>query len=565
MVENRLNEDQAARRRRRRATTVLGLLMVFNLLALGPVALKALKGVPVTYESFEAHFKYGSVGSDNLKAGLPYWLFRVLPRVFPDRLPDDGRPGYEAFGFVVERAPEDHRPLMDRPVGFSKRRVGIRIKRLGVDWGLDLVGLNCALCHAGTVRTSALERPQVILGMPSPTADVEQFFQFLFETAKDPKFSPDTMLGAIEKKRGEKLGALQKAGYWFLTYLVRFEIQKLEKKFCFIHAVTLADCPRELTKLPAPAGPGRIDTWGPYKVLRLQAWPALHERPWTLLGLDTLARLYDSIADLTPAWFESPDQPNGRVPGFADALAVWNLDMRLGRGFHWDGNTVLLTESGITAAAGSGATPATLDKQALDRIAVWARTAQPPKFHEYFGEATRAALVKQGQRLYDQYCASCHSPTGSRFGLQEPIERIGTDPNRLEAFTEELAEKLNRYGKGYAWRFRHFKLSRGYRNLPLDGLWLRAPYLHNGSVPTLRDLLKRPADRPKRFCRGTDLYDWENVGFISAPTAKDERRPCGDRFLYDTGVRGNGNQGHDFGTDLDEAEKEALLEYLKTL
>jgi hypothetical protein len=98
-------------------------------------------------------------------------------------------------------------------------------------------------------------------------------------------------------------------------------------------------------------------------------------------------------------------------------------------------------------------------------------------------------------------------------------------------------------------------------NIPfLDGLWLRAPYLHNGSVPTLRDLLSPPETRPKKFWRGYDLYDAVNVGFIATGPAAERRGSA-----YDTTLRSNGNGGHVFGTALPDADKDALLEYLKTL
>ena len=70
---------------------------------------------------------------------------------------------------------------------------------------------------------------------------------------------------------------------------------------------------------------------------------------------------------------------------------------------------------------------------------------------------------------------------------------------------------MNTIGEGKPWRFTHFRKTNGYANMPLDGLWLRAPYLHNGSVPTLRALLF-PDERPAVFYRGYDVYDWTNVG-----------------------------------------------------
>jgi hypothetical protein len=96
--------------------------------------------------------------------------------------------------------------------------------------------------------------------------------------------------------------------------------------------------------------------------------------------------------------------------------------------------------------------------------------------------------------------------------------------------------------------------------MPLDGVWLRAPYLHNGSVPALRDLLNDPGERPKIFYRGYDVYDWVRVGFVSSG-AEAERAG----FRYDTALKGNGNQGHVYGTGLQPAEKDDLVEYLKTL
>jgi hypothetical protein len=94
----------------------------------------------------------------------------------------------------------------------------------------------------------------------------------------------------------------------------------------------------------------------------------------------------------------------------------------------------------------------------------------------------------------------------------------------------------------------------------MEGLWLRGPYLHNGSVPGLSDLLREPSQRPKVFYRGYDVIDPENVGFVSQGP---EAQRVG--FRYDTSERGNSNAGHLWGTSLKDDEKKALVEYLKTL
>ena len=97
-----------------------------------------------------------------------------------------------------------------------------------------------------------------------------------------------------------------------------------------------------------------------------------------------------------------------------------------------------------------------------------------------------------------------------------------------------------------------------YKARPLDGIWATAPYLHNGSVPTLADLLKSPADRPEEFYVGSHEFDPTLVGFRTGPTGKDE-------FLFDTKHVGNGNAGHEYGTTLSDDDKKALLEYLRSL
>jgi hypothetical protein len=96
--------------------------------------------------------------------------------------------------------------------------------------------------------------------------------------------------------------------------------------------------------------------------------------------------------------------------------------------------------------------------------------------------------------------------------------------------------------------------------VPLDGIWARAPYFHNGAVPSLADLLKPPAERPRTFYRGYDVYDPRNVGFIyEGPAAEKEG------WKLDTSLPGNSNGGHLWGTALAPAQKTALVEYLKTL
>jgi hypothetical protein len=179
-------------------------------------------------------------------------------------------------------------------------------------------------------------------------------------------------------------------------------------------------------------------------------------------------------------------------------------------------------------------------------------------------------MAAEGQKIYARDCASCHEPRAEFTNKVIPVAEIGTDPERMYSWSKDAAAEANR-------RVKQMGIDRppmvdtqdpyGYVSPPLDGIWLRAPYLHNGSVPTLRDLLNPPNERPQTFHRGYDVFDPVNVGFKEPPP-----RPTGPNGqleqpypLFDTREKGNGNQGHTYGTQLSVEDKERVIEYLKTL
>jgi cytochrome c553 len=231
---------------------------------------------------------------------------------------------------------------------------------------------------------------------------------------------------------------------------------------------------------------------------------------------------------------------------------------------HWDGNNVRVEERNRSAAFGTGTTPATLDNAAIERIENWLLAAEPPKYRWPID----AAKAERGAKIYARYCAECHGASGRDFsgkyvGRVTPLPEIGTDPRRLASYTYDLAVNQATLYIGAPYQFRNFRKTFGYANMPLDGIWLRAPYLHNGSVPTLRDLLEPTKSRPPKFYRGNDLYDQKKVGFVGTMAELNGRK----FFLYDTRTPGNSNEGHDgerYGTTLPDADKDAVVEYLKT-
>ncbi len=173
---------------------------------------------------------------------------------------------------------------------------------------------------------------------------------------------------------------------------------------------------------------------------------------------------------------------------------------------------------------------------------------------------TDQALAAKGKPVFDANCMQCHA--SARTGTRIPLAEIGTDRGRMDTWNQQAAIEANKVVRDMGLERKGLVEEPliGYVAQFLDGIWLRAPYLHNGSVPSLKDMLKPPSQRPQAFWRGYDVYDPANMGFISQGP---EAERAGTK--YDTTLRGNGNMGHDFGTGLPEEDKNALIEYLKTL
>lgn len=443
----------------------------------------------IHYDDIVEHFKYGSIGTE-ARLGVPAPLFDLFPVMFADLLPKD-RPGtgYEKLGFLYE-------PGHKRPIGTTLREMPI-----------ELVGLNCAACHTGTMRDAPGGPRRFLFGASAINFDIEGYFQFLLAIAQDPRFSTDQLLDGIQHQ-DPGFGVINSLVY---RYFVLPQVEKTFKTFVGQYA-WLATRP--------PFGPGRVDTFNPYKV------------------------------------YHHLDMSHDDSIGSADFPTIYNQKPRVGMHLHWDGNNDVVEERNISAAIGAGAEPASLDIPEMMRIRDWIMQLPAPAFPK---ERIDAARAGRGEAAWRAQCADCHAFDGKRVGQVTPVGEVGTDPERERSFTAELADKQNTLGTGYPWRLSHFRKTGGYANAPLDGVWLRSPYLHNGSVPTLRALLF-PDERPAQFYRAYDVFDYDHVGYVSSGR---EAEHLG--WKYDTTVRGNSNRGHLYGTELSPEDKLDLLEYLKTL
>jgi mono/diheme cytochrome c family protein len=185
-----------------------------------------------------------------------------------------------------------------------------------------------------------------------------------------------------------------------------------------------------------------------------------------------------------------------------------------------------------------------------------------------------AAAAARGEETFKKTCARCHGtygPNRSYPGKIVPLDVIGTDPARLLGISDRAVHHYNSTWFGELYPVDTKRV--GYQAPPLDGIWATAPYLHNGSVPTVHALLDSPL-RPRRFTRppSTDFehFDARNLGWKFREVSDQElaaknRPPHEAHFVYDTARFGLGNQGHTFGDKLSEAERMDLIEYLKTL
>ena len=472
------------------------------------VAILVIAGGVFTYDHFfrtkpapffasdEDHFLFGSIGTEETD-GIPYWIWLVLPRLFPEYLPAPG--GYASLGMLAKDGHE-------MPVGLSK-----------VTIGFERVGINCAICHTGSYRLHPGDPPTIVATAPAHQMAPQLYVRFLIACASDPRFTADNIMAEIAKNYS--LAASDRMVYRMIIPFTRRAILRLKDQDAWMN-----DRP--------DWGKGRIDPFNPVK-------------------------------------FRTLRQPVDATIGNSDMQPVWNLNAHAGYVYHWDGLNTNLQEVVLSSAIGDGATTKWVDRDysrwngtdphtmsSLRRIQNYIGMVKPPAYPLPIDPTLLAA----GASVFQGACASCHAFGGARTGTLIDATEVGTDPHRLAMWTPASAAAYNAYGNAHSWKFSHFRSTKGYASVPLDGLWLRAPYLHNGSVPSLADLLEPVDKRPRLFWRGYDVFDGTRVGFESMGA---EAKRIGTPF--DVTKPGNSNAGHTYGTMLSPDQKRALLEYLKSL
>lgn len=278
---------------------------------------------------------------------------------------------------------------------------------------------------------------------------------------------------------------------------------------------------------------------------------------------DRLARVL--VAHRDPQTFKWSDTPTLTIPEEvipSDVPAWWLLKKKnamfyngFGRG---DFGKFLMASNLLTV--NDTIESAEVDSHMPDMLA-YIYSLEPPKYPKSISPVLR----KEGEKIFSKNCSNCHGSYGDTPeypNLLIPISFIQTDSALCQSnySSPQFVDWFNNswFTKGeHPARLEPFN---GYIAPPLDGIWASAPYLHNGSVPTLEALLKSSL-RPNYWSRNFSHpeIDYEKMGW------KYQKHDEPKKNAYNTTLPGYGNYGHYYGDNLTDAERKALLEYLKTL
>lgn len=506
---------------------------------------------------------------------MPYALLANLKSI------KTGKPflqDMERFGFL----PDDAGPA--NPYGLPVGMTLSRSRNAGTA-GMEIVGFNCAACHVGELTYQG--KHVRIDGAPALVN--LQGYQVEFK---------DSLEAAL--KTPQELVAL----------IVAMEKQRNTPD------TPSDDSAGKYTAEPAVQSAGNVDAAPTADSSFHSVSSAVADGTRTAAGPTFDARLNDDIAVLKARLaylkngkllLDGTEPGPGRVDAFGAARNllfaqyamkmqspvsfpfIWSVPDNIGRKpadftwIHYDGNTNSILERNIGQALGVGAVfnpktyESTLRIGNLHQLELLTHKLLPPQWPTGVLGPVDEAQAEKGKQIFDQKCAGCHQ---DRIFAQM---QMGTDPNRANSFGQPVgktpfpkavapildglkkrafaddgispAEQAGMDANPVIWRATAQYLAR-----PLEGVWATAPYLHNGSVPTLYDLL-HPDRRPARFAVGNREFDPVKIGYRSDLDAVGP-----NVWVYDTTQPGNSNIGHSgevFGTTLPEDQKSALLEYLK--
>jgi len=527
--------------------------------------------------------------------GVPYILLKLLPVIAPEHWGSKDN-FLDAVGlFKDERAPQ-------YPIA---RGVGISAQTRGTNnTNIDYASFTCAACHIGRVKYKTGKTDYIDGGVNSEFNIVQyrvrvyKTIQKIIGNEKDKNkqgaLAIDAFLSALEIKhknepdyfyRNYKTGRLNFDEIYEKSQVALFRKKAAEVIPKFLqraiaeydgYAALLAKNYSQVIPESIAGFPGMADATG---ISTVNGYVAAQE--------SFIGRMFDHF-------FLPPK------PGITDFMTVWEQDKRKARwnesgdalingGGQWNGNIPIPMYRNLAAQLTLG-----LENNDI-RVSAFAVDLLDGLPASVYPFEVDIDLAKQGQSLFKKNCAQCHQPHNGKVYTD-----IGTNLNRsyvvnflirkaaIDGFSKICSPDTEvRMGKDKekpCAKFDGVSLAEkdsiimspnnqhhGYNARPLSGIWAQAPYLHNGSVPTIYHLLV-PEERPEVFVKSRLDYDTDKLGFNWRKAEKNS-----DGYLFNTSLMPSfSNQGHDkdildgkhvYKMDWSDDKSGALsiIEYMKTL
>jgi mono/diheme cytochrome c family protein len=461
---------------------------------------------------------------------------------------EEARAAFSEVGFLfadsIANSPQSQPARhANHPIGIVTGTADYRFPRLR----LEIANITCGACHVGVMYDSTGSKTHAAwAGMPNTSIDVGAFSKAVYRGLK-LSYSKELVLATIDSLFPD------------IDPRERHTIEKY----------VLPTVERRVKEMAAGIdAPIPFNTGGPGQANSIAAM----RYQLGIMSSDTMSHTaaYSSIPD-----FANRQMRNVLLYDGGYVIPGQRRDARISLDDVTDDHLLGLARIASVfsvAVMGVRLEEAPRNIGALDDVMHFIRAYRPPPFPGHI-DGPRA---DEGERIYASRCAACHgtmSHDDERPRLLSlpnrlvPVSVIGTDGRRAAEADSSIAATL-RAGYGH---IATIDSTGAYIAPPLTGIWATAPYLHNGSVPTLWHLM-HPDQRPARFYVGGHSLDLAHVGIAGDVdddgTMRYPRgyRPWSTPMLFDTSEPGRDNRGHEsMFAGLSEPDKRALLEYLKRL
>jgi len=507
--------------------------------------------------------------SDAYGGGIPLILLRSLPDLAPDIF---GKPEeqFARFGFLPDA--DSGSPL---PLGLSWDSMDAAHPAQQ----FHPVALTCGACHIGRVRLDNGSY-MTLVGAPNTQIDVRKWRKAFEQTAHQLLGTPTDIAAAADRLR--KVISSKPPNYYYRNYRGVADPVEGGERQAFLSTAGGKDVAAAI--LTAFAGKVLLGELATNKekatsYSKSNAPPLDGGSPGQsdgsgdliprLLLLDTVMTVGPEKTFQTFAATNFPALPV-QLATVTDILSTWQMANE--HVAQVDGSVKSPVFRNVAASLAVAGDPSMVNIQNAGITAQFISHLPPPAYPF----AIDADMASRGKALFKDNCAGCHRTfNGNLYSVQQ----IGTDPNRsrvlnadaLSLFVKHFIAsvpadyevtdasgakiKLHDVSPDEVIVNRTELANQGYVTNALDGAWARAPYLHNGSVPTLYHLLV-PSERPAKFVRGSISYDGAKVGYQWDATKYDALRSAdATAAVFDTSWDSSSNGGHDKNLTIDQAGK----------